>query len=38
LAETPADAPEARFIGLMSELFQLREAEELDFGVFNSIG
>lgn len=28
---------EARFIALMSELFQLREAEELDFGIYRLI-
>ena len=28
---------EARFISLMTELFQLREAEELDFGVYRLI-
>jgi hypothetical protein len=38
LAETFTDLPETRFIGLMSELFQLREAEELDFGIFNFFG
>jgi len=34
---TLADTPETRFIGLMSELFQLREAEELDFGIYRVI-
>jgi len=28
---------EARFVSLMSELFQLREAEELDFGIYRLI-
>ena len=37
MTETLADLPETRFIGLMSELFQLREAEELDFGIYRVI-
>lgn len=37
MTETLAESPEARFIGLMSELFQLREAEELDFGIYRVI-
>lgn len=37
MTETLADSPETRFIGLMSELFQLREAEELDFGIYRVI-
>lgn len=31
------DSPESRFIELMSEFFQLREAEELDFGIYRVI-
>jgi len=37
LTETLCESPETRFIGLMSELFQLREAEELDFGIYRVI-
>jgi adenine-specific DNA-methyltransferase len=37
LTEALTDLPETRFIGLMSELFQLREAEELDFGIYRVI-
>ena len=35
-AVTP-DSPEARFISLMSELFQLHEAEALGFGIYRVI-
>jgi len=35
--EPQPDLPESRFIELMSELFQLREAEELDFGIYRVI-
>ncbi|MBW4055131.1 MAG: site-specific DNA-methyltransferase [Proteobacteria bacterium] len=31
------DTPEVRFVELMSELFQLKEAEELDFGIYRVI-
>ncbi len=37
MTEILSDSPEARFVGLMSELFQLREAEELDFGIYRVI-
>ncbi|MBS1225350.1 MAG: SAM-dependent methyltransferase, partial [Proteobacteria bacterium] len=37
MTETLCESPETRFIGLMSELFQLREAEELDFGIYRVI-
>ncbi len=37
MTETLADLPETRFIGLMSELFQLREAEEMDFDLVESL-
>lgn len=37
MTELLCESPEARFVGLMSELFQLREAEELDFGIYRII-
>ncbi len=35
--EVTPDSPEARFIRLMSDLFQLHEAEALDFGIYRVI-
>ena len=37
MATDSSETPETRFIRLMSELFQLREAEELDFGIYRVI-
>ncbi|MDQ5909342.1 MAG: adenine-specific DNA-methyltransferase [Pseudomonadota bacterium] len=37
MAEMLVETPETRFVGLMSELFQLHEAEELDFGIYRII-